>query len=154
MISRRTLLGTLIGSPLVCLAVPVKAAELTEPDNQKIKDVTDVLCNGFFEHFIYTEYPRQVGPGVGNNVVFGFEFIPTKHWEGSIGDLTGHYGFHRFQGANDCLVKAGIKAIYTVMVEARSCEDGILILYSVIQTKELPPVDVDTIYRSTIGYDE
>ncbi len=159
MITRRALLGTLVGLPLGIKAAQAspKIGDTTLSSGsslelQKVKDLTWVLCDKFFQHFIYTEYPRQSGPGEGSNLVFMHDPIPAKYMKMSVGQLSRYFGCCRWPGANNRLVAAGIKAIYVVMAEARKHhENSLLITYSVIQTEELPPPHENTIYRVMLG---
>ena len=160
MISRRALLGTLVGLPLGIKAAQateigeVKVTDVFVVNQQKIKDVVDVICNKFFDHFIYMGYPRRKDTGAGNSARFTLDLIPPQYLKMELGQLINWLGFFRFAGASDCLVKAGVETICTVMVEARKYKDNILISCSVSSARELPPVDVDTIYRATMEYDK
>ncbi len=149
-ITRRGLLGTLIGLPFGVKAAQAASLNKSQLDTQLIDDLTGVLLNKFFTHIVYSEFPRHIGPTVGNDMVFSQEVIQAWKLKWGLPTLHATYGDFWYQGANDCLAKAGIKAIYTMMVTARKHKDGVLFTYHVIQGNDLPSPTKDEISRAIV----
>jgi hypothetical protein len=116
----------------------------------KVDDVVRLLLDKFFTHIVYSKFPRHIGPTVGDDIVFMQELIPTNRMKWSLPELTNWYGGFWWQGVNDCLAKAGIKAIYTMMVTARAHKDGVLITYHVIQGSNIPKPTKDEMSRAIV----
>ena len=164
-ITRRGLLGALVGLPFAAkaaLGAPVdpvspNIGDITitipkKPHNKKIDDLTGLLLDKFFTHIIYSKFPRHIGPTVGDDIVFRQEIVPAWRLKWGLPMLTRWHGDFWYQGVNDCLAKAGIKAIYTMMVTSREMTNGdILITYHVIQGNRLPHPTDDEISRATAG---
>jgi hypothetical protein len=157
-ISRRALLGSLVG-----LSFGVKSAQAVSPnigeivittpkkpqlDNKKWEELAAILLDKFFTHIVYSKFPRNIGPTVGDDIVFMQELITSPRFDWELPWLVQHYGNFWWKGVNDCLAKAGIKAIYTMMVTVRRLDNSILVTYHVIQGEKLPKPTKDEIGRA------
>jgi len=156
MISRRALFSTSIGllfGVKAALGAPV-TKRLPKYDNRKIEDLTGLLLDKFFTHIVYSKFPRHCGPTVGADILFAQKVIPYWKMKWDLPFLVCDYGDFWYQGVNDCLARAGIKAINTMMVTARRMtNDDILITYHVIQSRNLPKPTEDEIGRAVaMGY--
>jgi hypothetical protein len=154
MISRRGLIGSLLGLPFGCAAALGAPTPEPKEDNKKWEELAAILLDKFFTHIVYSKFPRHIGPTDGDDTIFRQEIIPTHHLDWELPWLVQHYGDFWYQGVNDCLTKAGIKAIYTMMVTIRKMSnDDMLVTYHAIQGNKLPSPTEDEIGRAMARHD-